>query len=158
MRTILDLINSLKKIIEEGTEVFIPEGGRSSKLELKDHSFYYWVDINRKGHRLKRYTLQLREQQRKEFPLLRLDLYGPSHPNPEGDFPMAGEMIPCPHLHIAHPEYGDSIAYPLNSTYAKMYLTEELLEDAVYVLGEFLKRCNVANSDDYSYVYQEELL
>lgn len=89
---------------------------------------------------------------------MRLDLYGLPHQNPEGDFPFAGEQIPCPHIHIAHPEYGHSMAYPLNNTYAKIYLNDEMLEDTVLMVKEFLSRCNVANINDYTYIYQSELL
>lgn len=157
-KAINDLINSLKAITEHEQEIVIPVDGTADRMELKDHSYYFWVDINRKGHRLKKFTLQLREQQRKEFPLLRLDIYGPPHQNPEGDFPMAGEKIPCPHIHIAHPEYGISIAYPLNNTYAKMFIPDEVIDDALVIVKEFLVRCNVANIDAYTYTYQSELL
>lgn len=158
LKTITELINSLKAINEEGKVIIIPVDGTADKLELKDHSYYFWVDMNRRGHQLNKFTLQLREQQRKELPLLRLDVYGPPHQNPEGDFPFAGERIACPHIHIAHPDYGDSIAYPLNNTYAKMYLTDEMLEDALLIVKEFLIRCNAANINDYTYSYQSELL
>lgn len=145
-------------IVEEDIQITFPNQGKSKKIELKSNSFYFWIDINRKGNKLKKVTLQLREQSRKEIPLLRLDLLGPDHPNPEGDFELAGQIIPCPHLHIAHPDYGDSIAYPLDNTYANMYLTDEQCNDMVFVLQRFLNRCNAANIRDYSYNYQEELL
>jgi len=66
-------------------------------------------------------------------------------------------VIPCPHLHIAHPDYGDSIAYPLDDNYAKMYLTEEELKEITVILRKFLERCNVGNINDYNYEYQAEL-
>ncbi|WP_371390314.1 hypothetical protein [Sporosarcina sp. OR05] len=157
-KAINELINSLKAITVHGDAIIIPADKTADRLELKDHSYYFWVDINRKGHRLKKLTLQLREQQRKELPLLRLDIYGPPHQNPEGDFPLAGEIIPCPHIHIAHPEYGISIAYPLNNTYAKMLIPNVMIDDALVVVKEFLRRCNVGNIDDYTYTYQTELL
>ncbi|MDY0396819.1 hypothetical protein RWE15_24095 [Virgibacillus halophilus] len=99
-------------------------------------------------------TFQLREQQNKDFPLLRLDIIGRTHKNPAGDFPYADMDIPCPHLHIAHPDYGTSIAYPLNDTYAKIVLTDKELNDLGKVLCSFLERCNVGNINEYTINYQ----
>lgn len=152
-----ELIECLKRIINESSIIDIPQKGDSSKLELKSNSFYFFVDINRKGRKKPKCTFQLREQQHKEKPLLRLDILGPAHTNPPGDYPLAGEIIPCPHLHIAHPEYGASIAYPLNHSYAKMYLNEDELNEMETLLKKFLERCNVANINDYTYNYQSEL-
>jgi hypothetical protein len=117
----------------------------------------FFKQSNRKGRKKPKCTFQLREQQHKDKPLLRLDILGPAHPNPPGDFPYTGEIIYCPHLHIAHPEYGDSIAYPLNNVYAKMYLTEEELKEIEILLRKFLERCNVGNINDYTFNYQSEL-
>jgi hypothetical protein len=136
----------------------MPPAGSGTKIELKSSLFYFWVDINRKGKLKKRCTLQLREKQHKDKPLLRLDLIGPPHDNPPGSYDLAGQVIPCPHLHIAYPEYGDSIAYPLEHNYANMYLTKEELEDMVILLRKFLERCNVGNIADYIYEEQIELL
>jgi hypothetical protein len=115
------------------------------------------VDINRRGRKSSRFTLQLRNKRFRDSPLLRLDILGADHPNPPGNYPLAGELIPCPHLHIAHPEYGDSIAYPLNSEYAKIYLTDDELEDLVVILKRFLERCNVTNLSDFKFSQQTEL-
>lgn len=153
-----EYINCIKKIIYDNPKFILPDNGNYDKIDLKSKHFLFIVDVNRKGRRKPQFTLQLRNKAFKETPLLRLDLIGPDHPNPEGDFPYSGEKIPCPHLHIAHPGYGDSIAYPLNSEYAKMYLTKEQLEDLIYVLKSFLKRCNVDNIDDLEYEYQTDLL
>lgn len=153
-----ELITSLKRIIELNPILKLPEAGKSDKIELKSNSFYFWVDINRKGRKKPQCTFQLREKQHKDSPLLRLDIIGPDHPNPPGDFPLAGRVIPCPHLHIAHPDYGDSIAYPLDDNYAKMYITDEELHEIDTLLKKFLERCNVGNINDYNYEYQTELL
>jgi hypothetical protein len=39
--------------------------------------------------------------------LVRLDLAGPTHRNPDG------EEVPCPHLHLYREGYGDKWAKPL---------------------------------------------
>lgn len=158
LKTINEMILSFKKIINENDKIYLPNAGNSHKLELKSNLFYFWIDVNRKGRIKRRCTLQLREKQHKDKALLRLDLIGPPHPNPPGSYELAGKIIPCPHIHIAHPEYGESIAYPLDHNYAKMYISEEELEDMVTLLIKFLERCNVANINDYTYEEQGELL
>lgn len=156
--TISELIHCLKRIIDQPNTILVPLAGEAKKLELKSSLFHFFIDINRRGRKKARCTLQLREKQHKDTPLLRLDLVGPPHPNPDGNFPLAGIEIPCPHLHIANPDYGDSIAYPLNNNYAKMYLTEDQLLDIAFVLKSFLDRCNVVNTHEYRFECQTELL
>lgn len=152
-----ELINSLKKILHQEGTIYIPDSGQKDKIELKDSKYLFTVDLNRKGHRKPKCTFQLRENQNKDYPLLRLDLIGRTHVNPPGDYPNANEEIPCPHLHIAHPDYGDSIAYPLDDNYARMFLTEEEIEDLAKVLKSFLERCNVGNINEYNIKYQNSL-
>lgn len=158
LNQITDYISCLKMLLHESQDVPIPEMGHSNRYELKSSLFYFWVDFNRKGRKKPKCTLQLREQQHKDMPLLRLDILGPPHPNPPGDFPLANQVIPCPHIHISHPDYGDSIAYPLDDNYAMMFLTKEELEDLSLILIKFLGRCNVGNISDYNYEYQPELI
>jgi hypothetical protein len=155
LETINELINSLKEIINNDPNIFIPIAGERNRIELKSNSYLFTVDLNRSGHKKPKCTFQLREQQQKDQPLLRLDLIGRTHVNPPGNYELAGEEIPCPHLHIAHPEYGDSIAYPLNNNYAKIFLTENEQKDLIKVLKSFLERCNVENIETYKYSYQK---
>lgn len=152
-----ELIDALKMILAKGTNINIPPPRDGNKIELKSSKYTFTVDLNRKGHLKPKVTFQLRENQHKDFPLLRLDLIGRSHTNPPGEFPYANIRIPCPHLHIAHPEHGTSIAYPLDSEYAKMVLNDKDMENLVLVLKGFLKRCNVSNINDYSFSEQSSL-
>ncbi|MCZ2260631.1 DUF6978 family protein [Sporosarcina sp. G11-34] len=158
LNTINELINCFKMLVYEGSDFHLPEKGLYDNLDLKSSNFSFIVDINRRGRKKPKFTLQLRDQRNKDKPLLRLDILGPDHPNPEGPFPYSGEVISCPHIHIAHPEYGDSIAYPLNEEYAKMYLNDVQLDDLVLIMKGFLKRCNVGNIEDIEYKYQTELI
>lgn len=151
-----NLINSLKRLLLDTTLINIPDFNNKELIEAKSHSDFFYIDLNKQGRRLKRYTLQLRAKRKKELPLLRLDLVGPDHPNPPGNFPFAGEKIPCPHIHIAKEGYGDKIAYPLNSKTAGLYLTEEELEDFIQVTQKFLDKCNVVNLNTYSFNTQQE--
>ena len=153
-----ELISCLKRIVYDKPIFYIPSKGHYENIDLKSSEFLFIVDVNRKGRKKPKFTLQLRSKANKDTPLLRLDLIGPDHPNPEGDFPFSGEIIPCPHIHIAHPDYGDAIAFPLNEEYANIYLTKEQLDDLVIVLKTFLKRCNVGNIGDIKFEYQTELI
>lgn len=158
-QSIIDqLINSLKRIVESNNTIDIPSSSEKGIIELKSKNHLFIVDMNRNGHKKPKCTFQLRNQENKDQPLLRLDLIGRNHTNPPGDYHLAGQTIPCPHIHIAHPDYGDNIAYPLNDTYAKMYLTDEEINDLMIVLQEFLKRCNVGNIDSYNFQLQDNLL
>lgn len=157
LQTIQQLINSLKMLIEDNNIITIPNHGTQTNLNAKSRTNHFIVDINRKGNRLPKFTLQLREKSNKELALLRLDILGPAHPNPIGDFPFSGEVIPCPHLHVAHPDFGSSIAYPLNNEYANIYLNEAEISDLILILHRFLERCNIGNIQDYQYLKQNEL-
>lgn len=157
LRTIEQLINSLKMLVETNNTITVPNHGTQNQLNAKSRTHHFIVDINRKGNRLPKFTLQLRDKSNKELALLRLDILGPAHPNPPGDFPFAGETISCPHLHIAHPEYGSSIAYPLNNEYASLFLNNEEITDLILILKRFLQRCNIGNITDYEFRLQDEL-
>src|SRR5699024_6865527 len=109
IKTINDMILSLKKIINEPAKINIPLMDNATKIESKSSLFYFWVEVNRKGRLKKRYTLQLMEKQHRDKVLLRLDLVGPPHQNPPVAYELADQTNPCPHLHMAHPEDGDSI-------------------------------------------------
>lgn len=151
------LINDLKRLLSDGTLIDLPKHKEYVKLNAKSQSDFFIIDVNRRGNSIKKITLQLRAEKKKELPLLRLDILGPPHPNPEGDFPYAGEIIPCPHLHIAHEDYGDAIAYPLNSETANLYLSEDELQDLIFIFKSFLFRCNIVDIDSYTYSLQSEL-
>lgn len=101
------LLDVLKKFLQRTTLSF-PTAGEYKNLKISsyDEKEEFIIDINRKGNiNLTRCTLQKRY--RKEYQLLRLDIAGPPHTNPDGT------EISCPHLHIYKEGYGTSWAYPL---------------------------------------------
>jgi len=63
--------------------------------------------------------------------LLRLDVSGPPHRNPDG------ELIACPHLHVYREGYGDkwAIAIPTGKF--------ENIQNRVQTLIDFMTECNV---------------
>lgn len=151
--TIDDFISCLKRINHKSNVIHLPNKGEYIKLESVSANFYFIIDINLRG-RVGNTTLQLRNKSYIDKPILRLDISGPSHPNPEGAYDGAGKVIDCPHLHIAHPLYGDAIAYPLDHDMVKIHLTNDQLNDLVVVLKCFLEYINTGNIFDF--IYQEQ--
>lgn len=97
---------------EAGARLFVP-------LISPDKRESFMLDITRATIRLTKATYQNRA--RKAIILMRLDLDGPPHLNPESlpaspDFewlaPYRGQVIPCPHLHRYIEGYADKWASP----------------------------------------------
>lgn len=151
-----DFINCLKRLNSKSKDIFLPLKGQYKKIKAHSTNYSFIIDINLKG-RLGHITLQLRNSNHQDKPILRLDITGPAHKNPEGDFEGAGKIIPCPHMHIADPLYGDSIAYPLDHENVKMYLTNDELSDLVIILRQFLNYINTANINDFNFYWQNQM-
>ncbi|MAT16276.1 MAG: hypothetical protein CMJ46_13515 [Planctomyces sp.] len=70
-----------------------------------DESERFIFDVSRKG-RFKLLKCTYQERYLKTEALLRLDVDGPPHTNPDG------QRIECPHLHIYREDFGDRWAIP----------------------------------------------
>ena len=93
------------------------------------------MDVNRGRIRISKCTYQNRY--RKDIILLRLDIDGPEHTNPDG------EILGSPHLHIYREGYHDKWAFPLPSDFSDdMELFTKFFE--------FLVWCNIDNVDELS--------
>lgn len=142
--TIDQLINELKRLIYESKYLELPKRKQKVKYEATSSHNLFIIDINRQGRR-DYLTLQMRHGIKKNKVLVRLDLTGPSHTNPRGDYPLAGKKIPCPHMHIAKEGYDDRIAYPLDHEYVKMFFDKDELNDLVKITKNFLNYINIGN-------------
>ncbi|PAV27674.1 hypothetical protein CIL05_20700 [Virgibacillus profundi] len=151
-----DFINCLKMLNHRNAVVNLPLLGEYKRLEANSSNYSFVIDINRRG-RQGYLTLQLRNLNFQDKPITRLDISGPSHKNPEGDFELSGQIIPCPHIHIAKEGYGDSIAYPLDHHNIKLHLTNEALHDLVIILRKFLEFINIGNLNDFEFYHQNQL-
>lgn len=151
-----EFISCLKRINHKSKVIVLPNRGEYKKLDVSSSKYSFFVDVNLKG-RLGNITLMLRNVNHQDKPLLRLDIAGPAHKNPNGDFEGAGEIIPCPHMHIAHPMYGTSIAYPITHEKVKLYLTKSDLHDLVLILRKFLEFINTGNIGNFEYLWQNQL-
>jgi len=108
-----------------------PGRGESISLDIKsfDEQEKFKLDLNRGRINLKKVTMQTRG--RATIVLVRLDLEGAPHRNPDGT------EVSTPHLHQYKEGYGDKWAYPLS---------QEKFSDVSNLnvtLGEFMRYCNI---------------
>ena len=103
-----------------GGKLVIPLFSENKREEFK-------LDITASTIALKR-TYQNRA--RINIVLVRVDLNGPPHRNPDG------EEILCPHIHIYKEGYGDKWAYVLPDMFTNH-------NDAFVVLLDFMRFCNI---------------
>jgi uncharacterized protein DUF6978 len=126
-----ELLHLVKVLVERGPIEF-PQSGDFKHLEAKSENGRetFLIDINRKGKiKISKCTYQERYQIVEI--LLRVDLDGPTHDNPDGT------EVPCPHLHVYREGYEDKWAMPL---------PPEAFSDPtnlVTTLVDFLRYCKV---------------
>ena len=141
------LIQVLKKLLQQGM-IVLPPMGSVGKLDLcsvfseKDR---FTIIINRSGRvRKDKYTLLLRYG--KDKGLLRIDVGGPDHTNPDGT------IVPCPHIHIQQRDTGawDSWAVEIPAVFGNV-------EDRIETFRAFLQYCNVHNIASIEICEQSEM-
>ncbi|KPV43182.1 DUF6978 family protein [Alicyclobacillus ferrooxydans] len=121
-----ELLSMIKKI-RETSPINFPKLGKSVQMEATsaNETVKFVFDVNRKGTlKVTKVTYQTRYQ--KSVILLRLDIDGPEHLNPDGT------IIPCPHIHVYREGFDDSWAFPLD----KEIKTDA--SDLLQVLSDFL--------------------
>jgi hypothetical protein len=126
-----DKLMAMEKRAADETEWFFPDpGGRLAiPLTSLDKRESFMLDVTRAQIKLTKATYQNRA--RAAIILMRLDLDGPPHRNPDG------EEIPCPHLHIYREGYGDkwAILAPVDR------YTNTL--DLFFTFEAFMQHCNI---------------
>lgn len=126
-----DELMGMEKYCIDSKPIQFPGAGTASQLEVKstDDRESFLIDVNRKGRiRLTKCTYQ--ERYAIVEILLRLDIGGPPHENPDGN------VIPCPHLHIYREGFGTKWAQPLPEDFTNP-------SDLARTLREFLAYCSV---------------
>ncbi len=108
-----------------------PMGGQSLALPLQsvDRREQFLLDLSR--GRIDLLKVKMQNRGRQVVVLVRLDLGGAPHRNPDG------EEIPVPHLHVYREGFGDKWAVPVPAD--RFTATN----DAWRTLEEFLGFCNV---------------
>lgn|SRR5487761_1088124 len=127
------LLKMKKHFIDMSTMNF-PSVGQYQQRELSsdDGRETFLLDVSRKGIKVAKCTYQNRY--RVTEILLRLDIDGPTHDNPDG------AAVPCPHLHVYREGFADKWASPVDP--AEFTDTGNL----ILTLRQFLARCKVAKT------------
>jgi hypothetical protein len=126
-----DALMAMEKHFVDEKDWTFPAAGEGIALELSsvDKRENFMLDVTRAQIKLTKATYQNRG--RRAIILLRLDLDGPPHRNPDG------EEIPCPHLHIYREGFGDKWAVLApNDRYSNTL-------DLVSTCEAFMQHCNI---------------
>ena len=99
-----DSLIAMEKLSVDGADWTFPAAGELIQLDLTslDKRENFTLDVTRAQIKLTKATYQNRARQ--AIVLMRLDLAGPLHRNPDG------AEIPCPHLHVYREGFGDKWA------------------------------------------------
>lgn len=134
-----DRLISLIKSLDSMNPIHLPDKGGMLQLNASSpENERFILDIRRGRINISQATLQTRYN--KSLPLIRLDIEGPSHTNPDS------EIIPCPHIHIYREGYMDRWAYPVVTD---KNFTD--LNDLTLILYDFLKYNNINPIPDIGY-------
>ena len=117
------------RVTDERTD--FPMGGDSVVLPLQsaDRREQFLLDLSRGRINLQKVKMQTRGRQ--VLVLVRLDLGGAPHRNPDG------EEIPVPHLHVYREGYGDKWAMPVPTDQFRA------VTDVWMTLEDFMRFCNI---------------
>ena len=129
----VDALLRLEKLLVKEEAINFPCSGSAQELEVKssDGREVFLIDINRRG-RIKISKCTYQERYNVVEILLRLDIDGPPHQNPDGT------DVPCPHLHIYREGYADKWAQSIPADFTNP-------ADLIATLKEFLVYCRVQN-------------
>lgn len=125
-----------------------------SVVTTHDPKYHLLFDIDRKG-RINTYRCTFQNRFRETFHLIRLDLNGRPHDNPDTTpdnpvfIPYIGKHLPCPHLHIYQHGFDSKWALPM---------PKEIFpnpEDLVKTFKDFCRYCTITGVPHIS--YQEQI-
>ncbi len=117
------------RVSDEQFSFPVPGGRLAIPLQSPDRRELFTMDVTRSGIKLTKATFQNRG--RKVVVLLRLDIDGALHRNPDG------VEVPCPHLYVYREGYADKWAVPAPPG---LVAVDGSLHSTV---GMFMQRCNV---------------
>jgi hypothetical protein len=128
-----DALISMEKFRADEKDCTFPEAGDRLAIALisADKRENFMLDITRAQIKLTKATYQNRARQ--AIVLMRLDLDGPPHRNPDD------QEIPCPHLHVYREGYGDKWAIP--APFERYPNGQDLFS----MFEAFMRNCNITD-------------
>ncbi len=125
------LLNLLKEFVNT-ERLMLPKAGTKIDLKLSslDKKEDFVLNIRRGRINLSKITYQ-NLYSKYNMPLIRIDLDGTRHQNPDGEF------VGLPHIHIYKEGFGDKWAYELD----KELFTNT--DDLALLLEQFMDYCNI---------------
>lgn len=120
-----------------GTVYQLPMAGAKVTIPLlsADAKEAFILDVNRAGKLAVTFRVTHQIRGRDVIPLVRLDVGGPDHFNPDG------VKIPCPHIHHYREGYGDRWATALpDASFGTFF---QKLTEFQTIFGDFLSHCRV---------------
>ncbi len=132
-----DELITCPKVRADAVTYDYPGSGGSISIPLisKDKRETFVLDISRGRIKLQKCTYQNRARQ--VIVLVRLDLEGSPHMNPDGQF------VEGDHIHLYKEGFGDKWAYPV--PHAKFTDTSDLWR----TMEEFMTFCNIVERPDF---------
>jgi hypothetical protein len=133
-QTEADALIAMEKHRTDDKEWGFPGPGQRLAIPLisPDKRENFMLDVTRSQLKLTKATYQNRVRQ--VVILMRLDLDGPPHRNPDD------QEIPCPHLHVYREGYGDKWAVPAPK--ARYPNTQDLFS----TFEAFMQHCNITQA------------
>jgi len=132
-----DSLIAMEKHSTDGKVHDLPYAGGSIAIELlsPDKRERFLLDISR--GRIDLGKVKYQNRARNIVVLVRLDLAGPPHRNPDG------EEVESPHIHLYKEGYGDKWAYPVpGSDFSNT-------SDIWVTLEEFMRYCNITKPPNF---------
>jgi hypothetical protein len=128
-----DALIEMEKCRADEKEYLFPQPGERIAIPLtsRDKRENFMLDVTRAQIKLTKATYQ--DRARQAIILMRLDLDGPVHRNPDG------EEVLCPHLHVYREGYGDKWALPAPTDRYKNTL------DLFATFEAFMLHCNITD-------------
>lgn len=129
-----DALIAMDKVRTDSTQWTYPRAGEQLSVPLTsaDKRENFALDITRSSIKLTKSTHQNRARQ--AIVLMRLDVDGPPHRNPDG------VEVPCPHLHVYREGFGDKWAVS-----APAHLSGPGA-DAFATCVAFMAECNIVDA------------
>lgn len=127
-----DALIEIDKVKESQQSYDFPSIGENLVVPLisQDGKEKFILDVSRGKIEVKKAKYQNRG--RKVVILLRLDIMGGKHTNPDGS------EVECPHIHIYREDYADKWAFPLPPEFSNT-------ADLLLTLDQFMEYCHVVD-------------